>query len=180
LGLRVKNTQTSKNEAYFDHLDNDRALLQMMKQFGTVQGNYVIVDPHRRQWEYAVAMRLPFTGKGELRHYQRSDKNQSGKFVDATEPRWFIQEPYPPEAWDIDAAIALNKQRTGGGIAAALKHCRSAISDLNRVDWSEVRVDLDSATCQQSAKVQQALAFERSLGSEFKLLQRIKKEVSHE
>ncbi len=180
LGLRVKNTQTGKNEAYFDHVDNDRALLQMMKQFGTIQGNYVIVDPHRRQWEYAVAMRLPFTGKGELRHCQRRDKNQSGKFVDATEPRWLIQEPYPSEAWHIGAAIALNKQRTGGGIAAARKHCRSAISDATGVGWSEVREDLDSSICQKSARVQKSLSFERSLDLEFKLLQRIEKEVSHE
>jgi hypothetical protein len=125
-------------------------------------------------------MRLPFTGKGELRHYQGSYKNHSGSFVDATVPRWLIQEPYPPEAWHIDAAIALNKQRTGGGIAAARKHCRSAISDVTEVDWLEVRADLESTICRQSAKVQKSLSYERSLGLEFKLLQQIKKEVSHE
>lgn len=180
LGLRVKNTHTSKNEAYFDHVDNDRALLQMMKQFGTVQGNYVVVDPHRRQWEYAVAMRLPFTGKGELRHYQRSDKNQSGKFVDATEPRWLIQDPYPPEAWHIDAAIALNQQRTGGGVADARKFCRLALSKANSLDWQKVVVDLDSEVCKASTQVQKYLSLERSLSVGMTLLNQIKREVIHE
>lgn len=180
LGLRVKNTQTGKSEAYFDHVENDRALLQMMKQFGTVQGNYVIVDPHRRQWEYAVAMRLPFTGKGELRHYQRSDKNQSGKFVDATEPRWLIQDPYPPEAWHIDAAIALNKRRTGGGNADAKGACETAIARATGVDWIKVKADFEAAVCKGSAEVQKSLAFEKSLVVERKLLQQIKKEMNHE
>ena len=180
LGLRVKNTQTSKTEAYFENVDNDRALLQMMKQFGTVQGNYVIVDPHRRQWEYAVAMRLPFTGKGELRHYQRSEKNQSGKFVDATEPRWLIQEPYPPEAWHIDAAIALNKRRTGGGYADAKGACETLIARATGVDWLKVKADFDVPVCKESADVQKSLAFEKSLVVERKLLEKIKKEMSHE
>lgn len=180
LGLRVKNTQTGKNEAYFDHVDNDRALLQMMKQFGTVQGNYVIVDPHRRQWEYAVAMRLPFTGKGELRHYQRSDKNQSGKFVDATEPRWLIQDPYPPEAWHLDAAIALNKKRTGRGLTSAKGACQSAIARATGLDWLTVKADFEAPVCKDSASVQTSLAFEKSLVVERQLLQQIKKEMNHE
>ena len=180
LGLRVKNTQTGKNEAYFDHVDNDRALLQMMKQFGTVQGNYVIVDPHRRQWEYAVAMRLPFTGKGELRHYQRSDKNQSGNFMDATEPRWLIQEPYPPEAWHIDAAVEFNKKRTGRGLTSAKGACQSAIARANGLDWLKVKADFEEPVCKESASVQKSLAFERSLDVERELLQKIKKEMNRE
>ncbi|MFM6992384.1 MAG: hypothetical protein ACKOWD_14130 [Rhodoferax sp.] len=180
LGLKVKNTKTGNTESYFDHIDSDQALLQMMKQFGTVSGSYVIVDPHRRQWEYAVSMRLPFTGKGERRHYQQSGPNESGKFVDAVEPRWLIQDPYPPEAWHIDAAIAFNKKRTGRGFATARSLCQSAIAQDLGVELLQIKSDLNSDVCQHSLGVQKALSFERSLRLESIVLQRIKREVIRE
>lgn len=180
LGLRVKNLLTGKTESYFDHVDNGRALLQMMKQFGTLKGSYVVVDPHRRQWEYAVSMRLPFTGKGQKRHYQQSNPNESGKFVDAVEPRWLIQDPYPPEAWHIGAAIAQLSRRNGGGKSDALKYCRLAMSKTYALKWAEVIVDLKDEACTNSAQVQRYLALERSLTTGLDLLQKMEREIAHE
>ncbi|NBW79775.1 MAG: hypothetical protein EBR27_12305 [Betaproteobacteria bacterium] len=175
-GLQVKNTKAGKTEAYFDNVDDDRALLKMMKQFGTVKGNYVIIDPHRRQWEYAVSLRLPFTGKGEKRHWSR-DK---GDFVDATEPRWLIQDPYPPEAWHIDAAIALAKQRIKGGINYAERECSFAIANATGIDIGKVKTDLATPACKKSKEVQKDLAFSNTARLELEFLQQIKKEMSHE
>ena len=174
LGLKVQNTQTGKTESYFDYVDNDRALLQMMKQFGTLKGNYVIVDPHRRQWEYAVSMRLPFTGKGERRHFQQSDPNESGKFVDAVEPRWLIQDPYPPEAWHIDSATKQLERRKGGGTSDALKYCRLAMSKAYGLQFEKVQVNLESDVCTKSTQVQKYLLLEQSLSAALVLLQQIK------
>ncbi len=176
LGLQVKNTKTGKTEAYFDNVDDDRALLKMMKQFGTVRGNYVIVDSHRRQWEYAVSLRLPFTGKGEKRHWSR-DK---GDFVDATEPRWLIQDPYPPEAWHIDTATAYARQRIQGGINYAEMDCRFALSKASGIDVQKVKVDLAAPACKESKSVQKDLASANSMRLELEVLNQVKKEMNHE
>lgn len=176
LGLQVKNTKTGKTEAYFDNVDDDRALLKMMKQFGTVKGNYVIVDPNRRQWEYAVSLRLPFTGRGERRHWSR-DK---GDFIDATQPRWLIQDPYPPEAWHIDAAIALAKQRIKGGTNYAERECGFAIANATGIKTGQVKTDLTAPACKQSKEVQKNLTFSNSIRLELGFLQQIRKDMNHE
>lgn len=176
LGLQVKNTETGKTEAYFDNVDDDRALLKMMKQFGTAKGNYVIVDPHRRQWEYAVSLRLPFTGKGERRHWSR-DK---GDFVDATEPRWLIQDPYPPEAWHIDTATAYAREWIQGGINYAQRDCSFALAKASGIDVQKVRVDLSAPACKESKSVQKDLASASSMSLELEILNQVKKEMSGE
>ncbi len=101
LGLEVKNTQTGKREAYLDNADDSDALLTMMKQFGVMHGDYVVIDPHRRQWSYGITLFLPRSGKGQHRHYDRELR----KYVDATEPRWLIQEAFPPPAIYLAASI---------------------------------------------------------------------------
>jgi hypothetical protein len=157
LGLEVQNTKTGKRESYFDNVDDDKALLKMMKQFGEVKGDYVIVEPHRRHWEYAVAMRLPHTGKGLRRHYDRTAEIGYRIFIDAVEPRWLIQEPYPPEAWHISTATKHVKEIIEGVKISALSSCAFAISRATGVDVRKVSEDLENPACKASKSVQKQL-----------------------
>lgn len=157
LGLEVQNTKTGKRESYFDNVDDDQALLQMMKQFGEVKDNYVIVEPHRRQWEYAFSMRLPRTGKGALRHFDRDAPIGYKKFIDAVEPRWLIQEPYPPEAWHTSTAVKHVKEVIDGIRNQALSQCRFAMSDALGVAVRNVKPTLDDPNCKTSKSVQEEL-----------------------
>ena len=183
LGLRVKNTQTGKNEVYFDNVDNDRALLKMMKQFGKANGEYVVVDPHRRQWEYAVSMRLPLTGKGELRHYFVSRELGGNKFVDATEPRWLIQEPYPPEAWHIDTAIAFVQELIDRGVSDARSSCHFALVKafgISLINARKIKAEMNMPICRDSKEVQKDISFTNSRRNELEILRQIKMEMNHE
>lgn len=157
LGLEVQNAKTGKRESYFDNVDDDKALLKMMKQFGEVKGDYVIVEPHRRHWEYAVSMRLPRTGKGARRHYDRNAELGNRKFVDAVEPRWLIQEPYPPAAWHIGTSTKHVKEIIERVKTSALSSCAFAISRATGVDVHKVTEDLENPVCKASKSVQEEL-----------------------
>ena len=137
LGLEVKNTQTGKREAYFDNLDDDQLLLKMMKQFGTLDDSYVVVDPHRRRWSYGITLILPKSGRGQKRHYDSATR----KYIDSTEPRWLIQEPYSPPAFHLGAAIKRLSDQRKHAIEQAEGRCRNAIEQqtgkkMARPIWS--------------------------------------------
>lgn len=157
LGLEVQNTKTGKRESYFDNVDDDKALLKMMKQFGEVRGDYIIVEPHRRHWEYAISMRLPHTGKGARRHYDRTAELGKRDFVDAVEPRWLIQEPYPPQAWHISTATKQVSEIIERVKNSALRSCMFAISKASGVDVRKVTVSLENPVCEASVSVQEEL-----------------------
>lgn len=157
LGLQVQNAKTGKRESYFDNVDDDRALLKMMKQFGTMKGNYVVIEPQRRRWRYAVSMRLPFTGKGLQRHYDKTGESGQHKFVDAIEPRWLIQDPYPPEAWHIKTAIEQELIAIDNTKMSALRNCRFELSDALGIASGKVGPNLDNPICKRSQSVNKEL-----------------------
>ena len=158
LGLEVQNTKTGKRESYFDNVDDDQSLLKMMKQFGETKGDYIIVDPHRRHWEYAVAMQLPRSGKGLRRHYLRDAELGKRQYVDAVEPRWLIQEPYPPEAWHISVAVKNVREIAEGIKQQALSACAFAIAKASGGDVRKVSKKLEDPACVADASVQRDLA----------------------
>lgn len=180
LGLEVQNTKTGKREAYFDNVDDDQALLKMMKQFGPMEGRYVMVEPHRRHWSYAISMVLPVSGKGLKRHFDRDAELGKKDFVDATEPRWLIQAPYPPVGLHIDAAI----KETVGVIARnknmAISSCRFALAEALHVDTKAVHVDLVDPICQSSASVQSEFTSRKNNEKRLEVLQSIRNGASHE
>lgn len=171
LGLQVQNTKTGKRESYFDNVDDDQALLKMVKQFGSVRGNYVVIAPHRRRWQYAVSMRLPFTGKGLLRHYDKTGEQH--KFVDALEPRWLIQDPYPPEAWHIKTAIEYELRDIVDIKMSALRACRFELSDALGISLNKVKPNLDDLLCKQSKSVNQELNAAQRRAERVKILKEI-------
>jgi hypothetical protein len=180
LGLEVQNTKTGKREAYFDNLDDDQALLKMMKQFGPMEGRYVIVEPHRRHWSYAISMVLPISGKGLKRHYDRDAELGNKDFIDAAEPRWLIQEPYPPEGLHIDAAIKDAVSSIAHNKNMAIGTCRFALAEALHVDTKTIRVDLASSICQASASVQSDLKNRQNNEKRLEVLQRIRNGANHE
>lgn len=123
LGLEVKNAQTGKREAYLDNADDSDALLTMMKQFGVMHGDYVVIDPHRRRWSYGITLFLPRSGKGQHRHYDHEQR----KYVDATQPRWLIQDPFPPKAVYIGTVVENTAKDLDEARGAALRYCEKAI-----------------------------------------------------
>lgn len=175
LGLEVQNTKTGKRESYFDNVDDEQALLKMMKQFGEVKGDYIIVDPHRRHWEYAVSMQLPRSGKGLQRHYLRDAELGKRQYVDAVEPRWLIQEPYPPAAWHVSTAV-WNVQGVIEGLRnAALRQCRFAMSDARRTEVSKVKPSLAEPACKDSVSVQEELEKIRQSQLELQIVQELER-----
>lgn len=174
LGLEVQNTKTGKRESYFDNIDDDQAMLKMMKQFGEIKGDYIIVEPHRRQWEYAVSMRLPRTGKGERRHYDRTAELGDRKFVDAVEPRWLIQDPYPPEAWHISTAVKHVREIIEGIKNSAIRQCMFAMSNATAIDVRKAtEQSLETPVCKASASVQEKLERIRHRTQELQLVRNI-------
>lgn len=177
LGLEVRNTKTGKRESYFDNVDDDQALLQMMKQFGEVKGNYVIVEPHRRHWEYAISMRLPRTGKGLRRHYNRDAEIGKRDWVDAIEPRWLIQEPYPPEAWHVRTAVKnIERVMTNVRNGAIPRACGFAMARAHGVSPNSVKPNLADPACKTSKSVQEEMQGLQVLADELELLRQIERE----
>ena len=134
LGLEVKNTKTGKTEHYFDHVDNGDALLAMMKQFGAVhevqyswpkrKDLYVMVEPHRRQWSWGVSMILPPRGRAGKRHYDQDLRN----YVEATEPRWLLQDPFPPQGVHLPKFLAGERKAIKHERALATQGCKNEIA----------------------------------------------------
>lgn len=153
LGLEVSNSKTGKTEAYFDNVDDDKALLKMIKGFGTLENNYVVVEPHRRNWTYAIPMTLPRSGKGLKRHYEKKDRTNQD-FVDAIEPRWLIEEPYVPEAVYIDVTISETIRDRKYSQSRASGACAFALAEALGIDLKKVVVDLSNPTCRASKEVQ--------------------------
>ena len=174
LGLEVQNTKTGKREAYFDNLDDDQALLKMMKQFGPMEGRYVIVEPNRRHWSYAIAMVLPMSGKGLKRHFDRDAELGKRDFVDATEPRWLIQEPYPPVGLHIDAAIRDAADSAKHERELAEGSCDFAVAGSRGTKSRLVRENINDPICNDSDAVQSRLRSEKYFLERASLLNRIK------
>lgn len=168
LGLEVQNMQTGKREAYFDNADDSNALLKMMKQFGTVQGDYVVIDPHRRQWSYGITLFLPRTGKGRHRHYDVEKR----KYVDAAEPRWLIQDPFPPSAVHVDAAIARIAKGIKHNQELARGYCSMAIEKETGQQLKEP--DMQNSACGVRSGAPQFLDIARRLNADLDIVRNIK------
>ena len=116
LGLAVKNTQTGETEHYFDNIDNDRALLAMMRQFGKVyEVEYakpqqrtllVLVDAHRRQWSFGYSLFLP----GPNRTSKPNPSEKPGESAKPQPARWRIEAPYAPPAINYQAYLTDQKR----------------------------------------------------------------------
>lgn len=168
LGLEVKNTQTGKLESYFDNVDDDKALLKMMKQFGTVQGKYVVIDAHRRHWSYGINLLLPRSGKGQKRHYDMANR----KYVDAVQPRWLIQDPYPPEGVYLGAAIADILPRFEVALSLAQRSCMNVIQkSTGKITRSP---DFELPVCKTDKSVQSYLETMRHEDDRLEVLRKIK------
>lgn len=168
LGLEVKNTKTGKREAYFDNADDSTALLKMMKQFGTIQGDYVVIDPNRRQWSYGISLFLPRIGKGQRRHYDHEQR----KYVDATEPRWWIQEPFPPQAIYLGVSIIQTVKRLEHAQGMARGSCRIAIEQATKQRIKQP--DMKHPSCGADSSTTDYLANARYFDAQLKILRQIK------
>lgn len=168
LGLEVKNTQTGKREAYLDNADDGDALLKMMKQFGTVQGEYVVIDPHRRQWSYGISLFLPRSGNGQYRHYDHEQR----KYVDAVEPRWLIQDPFPPRAVYLGAAITRIVKSIENHQSLARGYCTN---EIERATGKKPRqVDFQHPACAIRSIGQRDLDIARRFDADLEVLRKIK------
>jgi hypothetical protein len=176
LGLEVRNKKTGKTESFFDNVDDDKALLKMIKSFGRLENNYLVVDPDRRSWTYAVPMLLPRSGKGLKRHFVKRTETTSQDFVDATEPRWLIQEPYVPEGVHLDVAIGETTESQKHHYNRALASCGFDIAESLGIEFKKVVKDLANPICQSSKEVQRYLNNMQIDKSNFQILQRIKQE----
>jgi hypothetical protein len=174
LGLEVRNSKTGKTESYFDNVDDDKALLKMIKGFGTLENNYVVVEPHRRSWTYAIPMVLPRSGKGLKRHYDKTILHRQD-FVDATVPRWLIQEPYVPEAMHFDIAVNETIRDRKHTQNRALSSCAFALAKALEIDLKKVVINLANPVCQVSKEVQYDLSSAQHYLDRMKTLQRINK-----
>lgn len=177
LGLEVRNSKTGKTESFFDNVDDDKALLKKIKSFGKLENNYVVVDPDRRSWTYAIPMVLPRSGKGLTRHFVKRTETTSQAFVDATEPRWLIQEPYAPEGVHIDVAIGetIRDQKYWQGMA--LSSCGSAVAKSLGIEFKKAAQDLKHPACMASIAVENNLSRVAVHKERFQTLQRIKLEL---
>ncbi|MCZ8227630.1 MAG: hypothetical protein O9249_00750, partial [Burkholderiaceae bacterium] len=172
LGLEVKNTKTGKREAYFDNADDSDALLKMMKQFGTIPGDYVLIDSHRRQWSYGLNLFLPRSGKGQRRHYDHTLPLGSRKYVDATEPRWLIQDIYPPKAVSLATEIARTAKKFEHAQNMARGNCRMAIE---RATGNRIKdPDMKHAACGLGSATAVDLKDARYFDAQLKILRQIK------
>jgi hypothetical protein len=168
LGLEVKNTKTGKREAYLDNADDSDALLKMMKQFGTMHGDYVVIDPHRRQWSYGISLLLPRSGKDQHRHYDHEQR----KYVDATEPRWLIQDPFPPQAVYLGAAITDALDTIQNYQELARRYCRI---EIERVTGKRPpQVDFQHPACATRSIGQTDLDIARRFDKRLEILRKIK------
>jgi hypothetical protein len=168
LDLEVKNTQTGKREAYLDNADDSDALLKMMKQFGTTHGDYVVIDPHRRQWSYGISLLLPRSGKDQRRHYDHEQR----KYLDATEPRWLIQEPFPPQAVYLGAAITDALDTIENYQELARRYCRI---EIERVTGKRPpQVDFQHPACAIHSIGQADLDIARRFDKRLEILRKIK------
>ena len=154
LGLEVKNTKTGKTEHYFDNVDNGDALLAMMKQFGAVhevqyswpkhKSLYVLVEPHRRQWSWGVSMILPPRGRAGKRHYDQELRD----YVAATEPRWLLQDPYPPQAIHLPKFLAVRRNAIKQERYLASQSCKFAIAEAKGVGVEKIlQADFEHPAC---------------------------------
>jgi hypothetical protein len=168
LGLEVKNTQTGKREAYLDNADDGDALLKMMKQFGTMQGDYVVIDSHRRQWSYGISLFLPRSGRGQHRHYDYELR----KYVDATEPRWLIQDPFPPRAVYLGASITQVLKGLEHARGMARGSCRIAIEQ--EVKQRIRQPDMKHPSCGAGSGAADYLENARYFDAQLKILRQIK------
>lgn len=168
LGLEVKNAQTGKREAYLDNADDSNALLKMMKQFGMVRGDYVVIDPHRRQWSYGISLFLPRSGKGQYRHYDHEQR----KYVDALEPRWLIQDPFPPRAIYLRAAITRVVKGVEHNQGLARGYCRMAIEQ--ETGQRPQQPDMKHPTCGVPSGAPGFLDIARRFDSDLEVLRKIK------
>jgi hypothetical protein len=168
LGLEVKNAQTGKREAYLDNADDGDALLKMMKQFGTMQGDYVVIDPHRRQWSYGISLFLPRSGKGQHRHYDYEQR----KYVDAVEPRWLIQDPFPPQAIYLGTLVAKAVRDLDHARGMALGYCQKAIELETGVRPKQP--DFKHRACGAGSNVPTELDLARRFDTRLEILRKIK------
>ncbi len=168
LGLEIRNTQTGKREAYLDNADDSDALLKMMKQFGTVQGDYVVIDPHRRQWSYGISLFLPRSGKNQHRHYDYEQR----KYVDAAEPRWLIQDPFPPKAVYFEAAVGRITRGVEHYEGLAQGYCRLAIE--RETGKKSQAIDMNHPACSAQSTSAEFLKIARRFEAQLETLRKIK------
>ena len=172
LGLEVQNTQTGKREAYLDNADDSTALLKMMKQFGTMQGDYVVIDPHRRQWSYGIHLFLPKSGEGLRRHFDHTLPVWKRKYVDAIKPRWLIQDPFPPRAVYLGAVVAKTAKDFDKARDAAHTYCRKAIERGTGLQFE--KPDFNHLACGVGSDVPTELDLARRFDARLRILQKIK------
>jgi hypothetical protein len=172
LGLEVKNTKTGKREAYFDNADDGDALLKMMKQFGAIHGDYVLIDPHRREWSYGINLLLPKSGKGLGRHYDNTLPIGQRKYVDAVEPLWLVQDPYPPPAIYLETVFKKTLKDFHLAHDMAFKYCQKAIERETGVSPS--KPDFDHHACGVGSGTQTELDLARRFDLRLQTLRRIK------